>query len=88
MSAAGPGLETALIGAVLIFGGYGFARLGWAGVRRRVPEAVPGRELAPPPPMSSPAWRILWAASLVFGALVIVCGLLLVIGAFLPESGR
>ena len=75
---------TAVTGLVLVFGGLSFARLGWAGLTRRRPDSEPGRELRAPP-MSSPAWKIVWAFGFLFGAFVAVCGLLLVLSVFLSE---
>ncbi len=82
---SGGALGTAVTGAILAYGGAVFARMGWHGLRRRTEPAAPGQELAPAPSGASPAWKLLWLASLLFGAFILVCGLLLMIGPFLPE---
>jgi hypothetical protein len=84
---SGGALATAVTGAILAYGGAAFARMGWRGLRRPFAPAAPGRELAPRPSGASPAWKLLWLAALLFGTVVIVCGLLLLIAPFLPERG-
>jgi hypothetical protein len=84
---SGDTIETAVTGAFLAFGGLGFARLGWLGVRRPAPEPEPGRELAAQAAArSSPAWKLLWLFCLLFGAFILACGLILMVGPFLPET--
>lgn len=81
-------VETALTGAFVALGGYSFARLGWTGMKRRAAEPAPGQELATPSAMAWPAWKLLWAFLLLFGLFALGCGLLLMIGPFLPGAGR
>ena len=82
---ASGGASTAITGLMLAAGGLAFARLGWQGLRRRR-VALPGQEpAAAPVPMRSPAWRLLWAASALFGVFVLGCGLLLLLSTVLPE---
>ena len=84
---SGGALGTAFTGAILAYGGAIFAPMGRNGLRRPSAPAAAGQELAPVPAGASPAWKLLWLASLLFGAFVLVCGLLLLIGPFLPERG-
>jgi hypothetical protein len=76
---------TAFTGAVLMYGGGSFARAGWKALRRPALPPQPGRELAAPAPGTSPAWKLLWLAMLLFGAFVFVCGLFLALSIFLAE---
>ncbi|HEY0111821.1 MAG TPA: hypothetical protein VGB59_01580 [Allosphingosinicella sp.] len=84
MSAGGGTAGTAVTAAALAFGGYAFARMGWTGLRRRPTDPEPGRELATPAP--SPAMKLVWGFCLLFGAFVLVCGLLLLVSAFVGEQ--
>lgn len=82
---SGGNLGTAFTGAVLMYGGASFARVGWRGLRRPAPAVAPGQELAPPPAGTSLPWKTLWLFMLLFGAFVFVCGLFLLLSLVLPE---
>lgn len=83
---SGESIGTAVTGAFMAFGGLGFARLGWTGLRRRAPEPQPGRELAAPSSAGALAMKALWLFCLAFGLFVLGCGLILILAPFLPES--
>jgi hypothetical protein len=83
---SGDKADSAMAGAGLMLGGVAFARLGWAGVKRRASEPQPGRELAAAAPGTSPPWKALWLLCLLFGAFILVCGLFLLLSVLLPEQ--
>ena len=78
-------LGTAMDALFMIGGGGGFARLGWSGLKRRVPAPAAGEPA--PPPMSTAPLKALWLFCLLFGAFILVCGLLLAVSAVLPGNG-
>jgi hypothetical protein len=71
---SGGALQTGATGAALVLGGALFARMGWHGLRG-------GTEAA----AAAPARKLLFAFSLLFGAFVFVCGLLLALSLFVAE---
>jgi hypothetical protein len=84
---SGDAIENTITGAFMALGGFGFARLGWAGLRRPAAEPGPGRELAAPSSAGSVAMKARWGFCLVFGIFVLGCGILLSLAGLFPGSG-
>jgi hypothetical protein len=80
-------LATAFTGAALVYAGLAFAKAGRTGLRgpRPIPAPVRAAEPVQPVPPPSLAAKALYAAMLLFGVFVAICGVLLFLSVFLGD---